>query len=409
MRGSKCLLALVGVGLLAAGCGTRPAPSRGAEPVVAAASSTVGKTARVVITIGMRARGMSVSFTESGVFDFAHKRGKLFMTLGRRGVGFTEIFLPPKVYLHAPGAKLPRGKSWVVADVGSARKLSSLAGPFALDADPASLLSALTAISANVTQTGQATIRGIRVTGYRLTIDPAKAARRLPASHRRGLLGLADVLGRRRVPVEVWVDQQGLVRRVRVVIPGPGHGLATSGGHPARVRFTLTVDYYGFGVPVVVKAPPAAEVASMGQVIRSRAASGSGHGFGTGPPPPASGTLSPAQAAAADRVVREFWAALSSMDFAALRHTVLAGEWRCASAIPRSVKFTVRSLRILSARPDGPGHAAVLFIVRARESIDGHSMLLLPRRVQWLAVTRAGGRWYVDLGRSAGMLASPCG
>ena len=53
---------------------------------------------------------------------------------------------------------------------------------------------------------------------------------------------------------------------------------------PASLRITETIDFYDFGVPVHVAAPPAAEVASMAQFIE-----GSGKSFG-GPgsaaPPP---------------------------------------------------------------------------------------------------------------------------
>jgi hypothetical protein len=45
----------------------------------------------------------------------------------------------------------------------------------------------------------------------------------------------------------------------------------------------------------------------------------------------------------------------------------------------------------------------VRFTVRARASIDGHSVPVLPPgsgRVQWLVATETAGHWYVDLARS---------
>lgn len=73
MRGGRYLVVLAGVGVLAAGCGTKAAP----DVVTAAAANTAGRTARVAVTTTMRTPGMSVSFTETGAFDFARSRGVL--------------------------------------------------------------------------------------------------------------------------------------------------------------------------------------------------------------------------------------------------------------------------------------------------------------------------------------------
>ncbi len=61
---------------------------------------------------------MSVSFTETGAFDFARSRG---MVSAQYPVGITEIFIPPKAYIKIPGSvggPLPRGKSWIAVDAG---------------------------------------------------------------------------------------------------------------------------------------------------------------------------------------------------------------------------------------------------------------------------------------------------
>jgi hypothetical protein len=49
---------------------------------------------------------------------------------------------------------------------------------------PADLLASLTAISGSVTKQGTATIRGVPVTQYRVNIDLAKAAARVPGWER---------------------------------------------------------------------------------------------------------------------------------------------------------------------------------------------------------------------------------
>ena len=398
MRGGRYLVVLAGAGVLAAGCGTTSAQ---AGNLAAAVTHTAGQTARVAVTTTMRMPGMSVSFTEMGVFDFAHSRGVVSM---HSPVGITEIFLPPKTYLKIPGGVyglLPHGKSWIAVDARtSGGPGSALLGPFGGGGtDPADLLASLTAISAGVTNLGTTTIRGVPVTGYRVRIDPAKAAARLPGWERAGFRGFARSLGRGAIPVEVWVDGQNLVRRVQVSLHLPG-GV----GAPASARVVQATDFYDFGVPVRVTAPAAAQVASMSQVIKGGSSMPVGIG-GSARPPRVSGTLSPAQAAAAEQAAGAFWSALGRNDPQAVAQTVPPAQRSCVrSFLAGGPKITVTSFRAESARPAGNGRATVRFTVTARASLNGQNVPVFPPgpgRVQWLVATETAGHWYVDLARSS--------
>jgi hypothetical protein len=403
MRGGGYLVVLAGVGVLAAGCGTRVAQ---ADNLAAAVAHTAGQTARIAVTTTMRTQGMSVSFTETGAFDFARSRG---IVSTQSPVGITEIFLPPKTYLKIPGGAggpLPHGKTWIAVDSGGpGGPGSSLFGPFGGGTDPADLLSSLTAISSGVTDLGTTTIRGVQVTGYRVNIDPVKAAARVPRWERASFLEFAQSLGAGAIPVDVWVDRQNLVRRVELSLHLPG-GM----GAPASSRVVQATDFYDFGVPVQVSAPPPAQVATMSQFIKG-GSSGSG-GFG-GPtvPPRMSGTLSQVQAAAAEQVVGAFWSALGRNDPAAVAQTVPPTQRSCVRSLlgGGAPKITVTSFRVVSAQPAGHGRATVRFTVTARASLDGHNIPVFPQgpgRVQWLVTTETGGHWYVDLTRSSAFLFS---
>src|SRR6202050_5162018 len=275
MRGGRYLVVLAGVsvlagvGVLAAGCGTTPAVR-----LPAAVTSTAGQTARISVTMTSQTQGMSVSFTETGVFDFAHSRGMLSM---QSPLGMTEIFIPPKAYIKIAGGAdgpLPHGKSWIAMDAGSSGPLaSSLLGPFGGGTDPADLLASLTAISSSVTNLGPATIRGVKVTEYRVDMDPAKAAGRVPSWERAGFLGFASSLGPGAIPVDVWVDSQNLGRQVKVSLHAPGGsgppapGAPAGSGAPTSATLVQVTDFYDFGVPVRVSAPPAAEITSMPALV----------------------------------------------------------------------------------------------------------------------------------------------
>jgi hypothetical protein len=415
MRGGRYLVVLAGVsvlagvGVLAAGCGTTQAVS-----LTAAVTSTAGQTARISVTMTSQTQGMSVSFTETGVFDFAHSRGMLSM---QSPLGMTEIFIPPKAYIKIAGAAdgpLPHGKSWIAMDAGNSGPLvSSLLAPFGGGTDPADLLASLTAISSSVTNLGPATIRGVHVTGYRVDIDPAKAASRVPSWERAGFLGFASSLGSGAIPVDVWVDSQNLVRQVKVSLHAPGGsgppapGAPADSGPPVSVTLVQVTDFYDFGVPVRVSAPPASEITSM-PVVKSVPAAAAGSGGSTSPPP-VSGTLTAAQAAAAEGTVTAFWSALGRNVPAAVARTVLPAERSCIRGFLSSSggpKITVTSLRGLSAQPAGNRAATVRFTVKAQATLGGQSVPVFPQGpggVQWLVTTERAGHWYVNLTRSGAL------
>jgi len=403
MRRGRYVIVLASVGVLVAGCGTKVAQ---AGSLTAAVTRTADQTARIAVTTTMQMQSMSMSFTQTGVFDFAHSRGMLSM---QDPTAMTEIFIPPTAYIKIPGGTsgtLPRGKSWIALDAGTSEGLeSSLLSPFGGGTDPADLLASLTAISASVTNLGTATIRGVRVTGFRVDVDPAKAAARVPRWERAGFLQFTSGLGSGLIPVEVWVDSQNLVRRVKLSMHLPG-GLDS----PSSEQMVQVTDFYGFGVPVRVSAPPASQVASMSQLIKDGSAESAGAGGSAGPPR-ASGTLPAAQAAAAEQVVTAFWSGLGRNDPAAVARTVPPAQRSCVRSFLTGggPKITVSSFRIVSARPAGNGAATVRFTVKAQASLGGQNIPVFPqgpRRVQWLVTTETAGHWYVDLTRSTAVVFS---
>jgi len=435
VRGGRFLGVLAGVGatVLAAGCGTQHAQTGNSQPVTlaAAVSHTRGQTARITSTITTRSQGMTVSFAETGLFDFARSRGTITM---QGPVGMTELFVPPTTYMKIPaaGSVVPKGKTWLAlptaASGGAPTAASALLGSsFGADpADPADLLASLTAASSSVTRLGASTIRGVPVTGFALTIDPAKATAKVSAADKAGVLAFLKSLGSAAIPVDVWVDSQNLVRREKLSLTPTG-----GSGAPAGTSVVLTTDFYDFGVPVQVSAPPAAEVADLSQLIKDGKAgsdviggsggfsnvSASGSGSSTSvsaSPPPVSGTLTAAQAAAAERAVAAFWSALGGNKPAEVGRTVLPAQRSCVeSSVGSGPRFTVSSFRTVSARPAGNGGATVRFTVNAKASLGGMDLPVLPQGpsngAQWLVATETAGHWYVDIARSTSLaFGGPC-
>jgi hypothetical protein len=412
MRGGGVLMTLAGVAVLAAGCGTQVAggPSQ-AGPLSAAVTRTGAQTSRVAATITMQMQSMSFSYTATGVFDFARSRGLLSMP---QPMGLTELFIPPDVYVKfsAGGPALPRGKTWFVISDGGIGAASSALGPFGGNANPADLLKSLTGISGSEKKAGTATIRGVTVTEYQVNIDPAKAAARLPGSQRASFRQFAAALGSGAIPVDVWVDNQNLVRRVQVSV----HLLAGSGA-PAGARLTESTDFYDFGVPVRVAAPPALQVAGLSQMIAGAAGKSAGislisGGSGSSNPPKVTGTLTPAQADAAEQTATAFWTALGRNDPASVAATVLPSQRSCASSgLDGAPRVTVSGFRTVSAEPAGDGRATVRFTVNATLNLGGQEVPLdsTGDGPMWLVAVERAGHWYVDLSATADFpFGAPC-
>ncbi|MGH3171456.1 MAG: hypothetical protein ACRDN0_37045 [Trebonia sp.] len=430
MRGGKFVVVLAGIGLLAAGCATNAATTKQPSSVslTAAVTQTSAQTAKVASTMSMRTQGMTVTFTTTGEFDFSHSRGTLAM---QAPADMTELFMPSHLYLKISGSDsmpLPKGKSWI--DIGTGNTgptatdpIAGLAGPLAGPASPAGILAMLTAVSGSVRKLGTSTVRGVPVTEFQVNVDTAKAAARMPSADRGSFQAMMSAFGGGEIPVDVWVDNQNLVRQLRISLRVPASVPGAQGmGAPQGSVYIETTDFYDFGVEVRVTAPPASQVASMSQLSMAGVSSGSGGsgsgglvpGSGSASPPPASGSLSQSQATAAEQAVSAFWSALGSNDRAALTKDVLPAQRSCVSSKLGSgfPKITVSGLKNVLAEAAGPGKATVRFTVSASITPGGATIPVLPDGSaggQWLVAAESGGHWYVDIASNPNfMLSGAC-
>lgn len=256
MRDRIVVTVLTVLAVTAAGCGTVMART-GPVSLAADAAATAATTSRVSMTVTTGAPGMWVTLTGTGAFDYAHARG--WLRLGGPGFAVEERLIPPKLYVKLPGGPLgAHGKPWLAATMSGPG--SGAAAPFLFagpHAGPADLLTILSGAGSGMRKLGNATIKGVRVTHYRVTVDAAKAVSRARPAAQPRLRSLLSLVKAKSFPADVWVDSRGLVRRIRVRLDLAG------GGKPAGAVTTETVTFSDFGVPVQVSAPPAADVASM--------------------------------------------------------------------------------------------------------------------------------------------------
>ena len=99
----------------------------------------------------------------------------------------------------------------------------------------------------SITEQGSEDVRGVTTTRYHAVIDLAKSAARLGGEARQRVEGLSQ-LGLTKLPTDVWIDDQGRVRREFFTMH-----VAQSG---QEVTIAMTMELFDFGVPVDVQAPP---------------------------------------------------------------------------------------------------------------------------------------------------------
>jgi hypothetical protein len=105
-------------------------------------------------------------------------------------------------------------------------------------------------------EVGQERVGGVETTRYRGTVHIAEVARHVPAAERAAVADNAATLrtatGKATMPIEVWLDRDGLMRRGRLsytLVRGP-----VSGG-AFRATLTLEGHFSEHGRPVDIRAP----------------------------------------------------------------------------------------------------------------------------------------------------------
>jgi len=249
------------------------------DPVASAATKTVeAGSSRVEVKVAMKVGGDSVDMTGSGAFDYRKARGEATysMQLPMFGeVGMDMRILGTRVFIRLPealaGAGLTGGKEWTSVDIGKSLDRSGLGGlDFSQQQDPTQMLQYLRAASTGVTEAGSATVRGVETTRYTGRLDFRKALdagieklELTPAERQRareGIETMLDQLGGEGVPFEVFVDEDGLLRRMTMDM-----NMAIEG---EQVSMKMSMDYFDFGVAVNVQAPAAKDVFDATEMLR---------------------------------------------------------------------------------------------------------------------------------------------
>jgi hypothetical protein len=247
-------LALLGVLLVAAGCGAaKQAAPPPAKPIAAPAfrqalaRTVAAKTVKFAQITSITAGGSKVSAYTDGTASFPDRRGHLYRIEPGNNVPGEIIVDGPFVYENANvQATLndPTVPPWTKLDTRrlSAKERSEHPDDLAHALAPAYLAAAVAHPKLVRTTPTRAVFTGV--------VDPGAIATHVPASSRTLITTAAKGdYPAKPFPVRFWLDARGRLRRVLV-------SYTTGGGTPVSVD----TSYDAFGVPIDTTPPPARDV-----------------------------------------------------------------------------------------------------------------------------------------------------
>jgi hypothetical protein len=260
--GALALAALVVVTGCGRGAGER---ETGVASLAAAGTKTAAAgTARLHATVTLSAGPDRQSVEGEGVVDLRHNASDLVYEVDGRHV--TERHIGNVMYVKpavANRARLLHGKSWgridyaAVAETATGLSMSELGGN---NADGRDVLTSMEALG-DVEKVGTESIDGVTVTHYRASLDPSK--RNISPRARAALGKVLTKVGTRLLPLDVWLYDSGLIRRLRTrqLIDLPASAPAD------RVMSTTTLDYSDYGTKVDIKPPPAGQTYDLTSTV----------------------------------------------------------------------------------------------------------------------------------------------
>lgn len=213
--------------------------------------------------------GADLTVTAEGAFDAKARRGHVSTSLDglsgpADGFGDSEVVYDgDTVYLRSHLLEMfGDGKPWLKI---TSDQLGEVAGKLdgSVQGDPGAMLDLLEG-AGTVEEVGSEAVRGVDTTHYRATVDLTKALDQLDSSRRQKLrdalakMGAAQTL--EAVPVEVWIDGDGYVRRLTTTLDV---GALAKGEAGRGAAVTQTAEFYAFDEPVEITVPKASEVSEL--------------------------------------------------------------------------------------------------------------------------------------------------
>jgi hypothetical protein len=214
--------------------------------------------------------------TGQGVMDFSGAASS--MTVEMFGIGGFEMRqIEDTVYVKLPEdlvAQMPGAKPWMEADLEAMYGQQYGASPAQMRGgaaqDPTRQLEYLRGVSDSVEKVGAEEVRGVQTTRYEAVVDPEKEVAGQDAEAREAHDEMVEKLGATKLPVEVWIDDKNRVRRYAMDATVPVPEDAPEMPEGGEMQTSIVAEYYDFGTPVDVQAPPPDQTTEGSKLLSGR-------------------------------------------------------------------------------------------------------------------------------------------
>jgi hypothetical protein len=251
-------------------CGSKTGAETTVSPdavQLAASRTTDAGTYKADMTASVDVSGQSVEMSGTGAFDANDQRGEMSFTTSVAGqdLDMEMVYALPAVYMRYPAGLLPgapEGKPWVKLDLEKLGRQQGLDFGQLMQAgqsDPTQGLQYLKGAK-DIQAVGDEEVRGVQTTHYTGVVDLHALTEEDPAL-KESVDQMIAQTGITSIPVEVWIDEDGLVRRLKQTMRG------AAGGQGIPLDMTTTTELYDFGTDVSVEEPPADQVIDFQELL----------------------------------------------------------------------------------------------------------------------------------------------
>jgi hypothetical protein len=225
-------------------------PLGGTEDALAAAAANTADAGSAKMTVALQApvHGTPLSLRGDGAYDFRTGRGKLTLHLPPEHAAwlgrstFKSIIDGDTTYMYDP-----ERRAWEILEDSPPQSTLDVFTELVPD-DPTQILEFL-APGGEVEKVGEESLFGTETTHYRATVDVEQLVGNAPANVQKAVRASGMVHEGDTLPVDVWVDDAGLMRR-----------LDLKGQLGDVDNVALRLDLYDFGTEVDIKVPPPSKV-----------------------------------------------------------------------------------------------------------------------------------------------------
>jgi hypothetical protein len=210
----------------------------------------------MTVTGSVQSQGQEFPLKMEGDADLENLRMRSTMEMGDQIPKIEQVMIGTVMYMKMDGLEQALGAEWVkfdLAKIGEEMGIDLGQMMQMSNASPAQQLDYLRAM-ADLEDAGSETIDGVETTHYKGEIDLRKYPDVVSAEDRetarRSIDKLIEMNGQSRMPTEVWIDEDDLVRRQRMFIEQK---------KPQEMKMDMTINFSDFGKRVEIEAPAGAK------------------------------------------------------------------------------------------------------------------------------------------------------